>query len=128
MASPSLSPSSQILETKKFVLTHLAYSQMNGAVVNYLHPFLSIRRQLGPGELWGGGNTDSQAGQPERHRHRFTLQNSPTSSNLPLVLSNDKRKPRKSLQRMARIKPNTLSLKARDSHFAEAVCVSRSLK
>lgn len=46
---------------------------------HYLHPFLSIRRQLGPGELWGGGNTDSQAGRPERRWHRFTCQNPPTA-------------------------------------------------
>lgn len=56
VAAASLSPSSQILEKKKFVFRHFAYSQMEGAVVNYLHPFPFIRRQLGPGELWRGGN------------------------------------------------------------------------
>lgn len=49
MAAPSPSPSPQILEKKKLVLTHLVYLQMKGTVVNVLHPFLGL------GELWGGG-------------------------------------------------------------------------
>jgi len=44
---------------------------MKGAVVNYLHPFLFLKRQLGLRELWGG-NMHSQAGQLERHQLLFT--------------------------------------------------------
>lgn len=107
MAAPSLSPSPQILEKKKLVLTHLVYLQMKGAVVNYFHPF------LGPGELGSGGNTHSQAGRLERHWLRFTSAHQnplPALKPAPGAVKQQK-KPRKSLQRTARIKLNRLLLK-----------------
>lgn len=94
VAAPSLSHAPQILEKNKWVLMHLGYLQIKGAVVNYRHPF------PGAGELWGLGNTSNQEKWFERHQ----------LLNLPLVLPNNyHQKPGKVCGQ--HIKLNRLSLK-----------------
>lgn len=61
---PLCPPSPQILEKKKWVLTHLVYSQMEGAVVNYLQPFLGPRGALGWGKHRQSGRTAWEASAP----------------------------------------------------------------